>query len=91
MSAAITSGMDIAQVRQLASDMTRAADEIRRLSQQITAKVRSTPWAGADQKRFEQDWTGRHVQQLNTVVQALQDAAKVATTNAHEQESASSH
>jgi uncharacterized protein YukE len=91
MSGAITHGMDIAQVRQLASEMTRAADEIRRLSQQITSKLHSTPWAGPDQQRFESDWTGQHTQQLNTVVQALQDAARTATQNAQEQESTSSH
>jgi len=87
--AGITSGMDVTQVRQLATQMNRAADEIHRLSQQITSKLHSTPWAGADQKRFEQDWTGRHAQQLNTVVQALHDAARVAGTNAQEQEAAS--
>ena len=90
MSGAITSGMDVGQVRQLAADMNRAADEIRRLGQQITSKLHGTPWAGSDRQRFESDWTGRHVQQLNTVVQALHDASRVATTNAQEQESASS-
>jgi uncharacterized protein YukE len=88
MAAGITSGMNITQVRQLAGDMTRAADEIRRLGQQITAKVHNTPWEGPDKKRFESDWQG-HVKQLTTVAQALQDASRVATTNAQEQESAS--
>jgi len=85
----ITSGMDITQVRQLATDMNRAADQIQQLNQQITSKLQGTPWAGPDRQRFESDWTGQHTQQLNTVIQALQDAARIATTNAQQQEDAS--
>jgi uncharacterized protein YukE len=90
MAGAITSGMDVGQVRQLATDMSRAADEIQRLGQQITAKLASVPWQGADQKRFEQDWH-THQAQLKTIVDALKKAGQDATRNAQEQESASSH
>ena len=91
MSGTITHGMDIGQVRQLATEMTRAADEIRRLCQQITGKLHNTPWAGPDRQRFESEWTGQHTQQLNTVIQALQDASRKATSNAQEQEHTSNH
>jgi uncharacterized protein YukE len=81
--------MDIAQVRQLATDMNRAADQIQQLAQQITSRLQGTPWAGPDRQRFESDWTGQHTQQLNTVVGALQDAARIAAVNAQQQDDAS--
>lgn len=90
MSNVITSGMDIGQVRALAGDLNRAADDISRLAQQIAAKLHSVPWAGPDRQRFESDWTAQHAPQLRTVEQALRDAARIATTNAQEQESTSS-
>jgi hypothetical protein len=89
MAGAITSGMDIAQVRQLATEMQRAAEEIRQIGTRVTARVEATPWLGPDRQRFEQDWRGRQVQQLNAVAQALTEGAQVATKNATEQEQAS--
>ena len=87
--AAVTSGMDIAAVRQLAAEMQKAADEIRQIGTRVTGKLQGTPWLGPDRQKFEGDWQGRQVQQLNQVALALGDAAKAATQNASDQEATS--
>ena len=87
---AITSGMDIGQVRQLAAEMQKAAEEIRQVGARVTSRLQATPWLGPDQQRFEQDWQGRMLQQLNQIATALGEAAQTATRNATEQEQASS-
>jgi uncharacterized protein YukE len=82
-------GMDIPAVRQLSSQMTQSAGQIRQLMSQLTNQLGSTQWVGPDRTRFESDWSGTYVQQLNQVATALEDAANRATQNANEQESAS--
>jgi uncharacterized protein YukE len=82
-------GMDIPAVRQLASQMTQSASQIRQLLSQLTNQLSGTQWVGPDRQRFESEWTGTYVQQLNQVATALEDASQRATQNANEQESAS--
>jgi uncharacterized protein YukE len=82
-------GMDIAAVRQLATQMHSSAAEIRNLSGQITHQVQATNWIGPDREHFVSEWTGTHVAQLHQVVAALEDAAQRANNNAQEQENAS--
>ena len=82
-------GMDIPAVRQLSSQMTQSASQIRQLMSQLTNQLGGTQWVGPDRQRFESDWSGTYVQQLNQVATALEDAANRATQNANEQESAS--
>jgi hypothetical protein len=89
MAGAITSGMDVAQVRQLAIAMKSAAEDISRIGTTITSKLNSTPWVGPDQKRFESDWNGHQRQQITQLATALNDASQKATKNAQEQEQAS--
>lgn len=84
-------GMDIAQVRTLASQLDHAATEIQQLAQSLTSKLQGTPWVGPDRERFLADWTGHHQSQLNQVVHALQEAARRATANANEQEQVSNN
>ena len=82
-------GMDIPAVRQLSSQMTQSAGQIRQLMSQLTNQLNSTQWVGPDRTRFEGEWNGTYVQQLNQVATALEDAATRATQNANEQEQAS--
>ena len=82
-------GMDIPAVRQLSSQMTQSASQIRQLMSQLTSQLGGTQWVGPDRTRFESEWSGTYVQQLNQVATALEDAANRATQNANEQESAS--
>ena len=85
----ITTGMNIGEVQALAGEMTRGASEIQRVLQQISAKLDSTGWVGPDQQRFEAEWRGQRTAQLNQVIQALEDAGRIATQNANEQTQAS--
>lgn len=87
--AAQFTGMDINAVRQLAQQLNTKADAIAQISQQLTSLLQSTPWVGPDQQRFVNDWQSQHVTALNRVVTGLTDAARVATSNAQQQESAS--
>ena len=89
MPGAITAGMDIQSVRTLATEMTRAADEITQVMTRVTARLQGTPWLGQDRTKFEQDWNSRQTAQLKQVATALQDAAKTATQNAQDQEATS--
>ena len=82
-------GMDVAGVRQLASQMTSSAGQIRQLMSQLTNQLNGTQWVGQDRQRFSDEWTSTHTQQLNQVAAALEDAAQRANQNASEQESAS--
>lgn len=82
-------GMDIAAVRSLATQMTHSASEIQQLASQLTSQLQSASWVGPDRERFVSDWQSTHVTQLNQVVQALNDAAQRANQNAQEQENAS--
>lgn len=82
-------GMDVPAVRQLASQMTQSAGQIRQLMSQLTNQLNGTQWVGNDRTRFESDWNGTYVQQLNQVASALEDASQRATQNANEQDAAS--
>ena len=89
MPGAVTAGMDIPAVRNLAAEMQKAADETQAIMQRVTARLESTPWLGQDRTKFEQDWRGRQTQQLNQVMQALRDGSRIAIANANEQEATS--
>jgi uncharacterized protein YukE len=82
-------GMDIAGVRGLATQMTHSAGEIQQLTNQLTSQLQNTSWIGPDREHFVGDWQSTHVVQLNQVINALNDAAMRANQNAQEQENAS--
>ncbi len=82
-------GMDVAEVRALATQLHTASSDITNIVHQLTSKLASTTWVGQDRMNFESDWQSRHVSNLNAVATALQDASQTATRNATEQETAS--
>jgi hypothetical protein len=82
-------GMDINDVRQLATRMNSAADEILQTANTLTQALQGTTWVGPDRERFVGDWTSSHMAQINNVVTAIHDAATRANHNATEQEQAS--
>ncbi len=82
-------GMDIDQVRQLANQMTQAAEQIEQLNSQLTSALNSTQWVGPDQQRFMSEWTSQHSPNLRNVSQGLEQAAQLANQNASQQEQAS--
>lgn len=84
-------GMNIQEVRQLATQLDHAADEIKQLSDTLTSRLNGTAWVGPDQQRFTGEWQGQHHVQLNRVVEALHQAAQIARRNADEQEQVSNN
>ena len=82
-------GMDIAAVRGLSTQLTAKASDIRTLMQALTSQLDSTQWVGSDRERFAGDWQSQHCSALNSVIAGLEDAAARATRNADDQEAAS--
>lgn len=82
-------GMDIAQVRSLARQMSDEAIEIRRLLQALTHELEGAPWDGVDRQRFVSEWNSRHAKALDRVERSLRDAAAQANEYARRQEAAS--
>lgn len=82
-------GMDIADVRTLASQLSQASTDITNIVSQLTSKLQGTTWEGPDRQRFESDWQSHHVNALNQVATALSDASTLASQNAQQQEDAS--
>jgi phosphoenolpyruvate carboxylase len=82
-------GMDVAGVRQVALQMTTAANDIQTAMTTLTHALSGAAWVGADRERFVSDWNGEHVQALHNVIQSLTDAATLASQNAQEQETTS--
>ena len=86
---AISHGMDIAQVRSLASAMRTSAGDIEGIISKLTGMLDGTEWLGTDRSKFENDWKGQYTQQLRQVIQGLNDAARMADDEARQQEDAS--
>jgi uncharacterized protein YukE len=82
-------GMNPEEVRALAVQFTNSAEQIRQLAGTLTTQLKNVPWSGPDQVRFQGDWDGAHLPNLNTVATALDDAARLANQNAVEQDQAS--
>jgi uncharacterized protein YukE len=82
-------GMDIAQVRELASLLGQKAQEIDTLISTISSKLSSTEWKGPDSEKFRNDWSGTLTTSLKNVAQSLRDTQQRASANAQDQETAS--
>lgn len=84
------SGMDVAQVRQLANQLRQSADQVRGLTTRLTGQLNSTIWQGPDHTRFLHEWNSVHVRSLSMVATSLTEAAGSASREADQQEQASS-
>lgn len=82
-------GMDIAAVRTLASQLAAKADEIETIANGLTSQLDGVQWVGFDADSFRSDWHSTHRSQLHAVSAALRDASTRATANATQQEEAS--
>lgn len=83
------SGMDISEVRTLASQLSSKADEIESIANALSGQLNGVQWEGPDAQSFRNDWQSTHRTQLHNVATALRDASSRATTNANQQEQAS--
>jgi uncharacterized protein YukE len=82
-------GMDTESVSALATRMAEVADRVRALESRLSQGLASTEWVGHDRDRFESDWTAGHVVALRQAAEALDDAARVAAEQVHQQDRAS--
>lgn len=82
-------GLDVQQVRDLATNLDREADSIDQILSKLTGVLNGTQWSGPDATQFRNDWQGSHTTALRKVGQALRDAAQHARANAVAQEQAS--
>lgn len=82
-------GMDIGQVRSLATQFQAKADEIEGIMRQLTGALDSAQWVGPDRERFKGEWDGQYCASLRQVAEGLRGAARTADQNATQQEQAS--
>ncbi|WP_435737403.1 hypothetical protein V5D56_02065 [Cellulosimicrobium sp. PMB13] len=82
-------GADVGALRQLAGDMSSAADRIRSIGSSTATAVHANCWNGPDQQRFVGDWDSSLHPQLVAIAQTLSVSAESVRRNADEQESAS--
>src|SRR5690349_7658490 len=79
-------GMDVTEVRTLATQLNQKDDEIEQIANALSNQLGSTQWVGNDATRFRGDWDGQHRKALSLVANALKDAASNANRNAQQQE-----
>lgn len=82
-------GMDVAEVRSLGKKMESDSDQLTHIMQQITQKLNSVFWKGADAEHFKNEWNGQYKADLKQVASALDDFGKRAVRNAEQQDKAS--
>jgi len=83
-------GADVEQLRTLARTLSQAADELERMSTEVSNRLTSTQWHGPDADHYQSQWQGQSIAQIRNVVSALRSASDSATRNADAQEQASS-
>jgi uncharacterized protein YukE len=83
-------GGDVAQLRQLAKELTGSANRLNALGQQLSSSISSGLWKGRDAERFRSEWTSSHAKLLRSATAGLESASKALLANADEQEKASS-
>lgn len=82
-------GADVEQLRTLARTLSQAAEELERMSTEVTSRLSSTQWHGPDADHYQSQWQGQSIAQIRNVVSALRSASDSATRNADAQEQAS--
>ena len=82
-------GLNVEQVKSLATQMDTKAGDIDNILSALTSQLESTEWEGPDSTKFRSDWNGQYTNALRQISQALKDTANRARQNAAEQEQAS--
>ncbi len=82
-------GADVAQLRLLATQFDRAADQLDSCRTAVGGAVRTSPWQGPDAARFRGDWDGGHAGRVAAAASTLRAGAQHLRTNADQQEQAS--
>jgi uncharacterized protein YukE len=83
-------GADVAELRTLAKQFGKTADQLLQQSTQLTSHINSTTsWKGQDAVAFRSEWNGSHRTMLQQAAFALQQESKKLLENANQQEKAS--
>lgn len=82
-------GMDIAQIGDLARKMVAEAVVLELMLPPLTQKLESAPWVGPDRDAFVDEWKSVHFGPLNELIASLRDAAAKAKHHLEEQQRAS--
>src|SRR6478735_8255208 len=83
-------GMPLAAVRRLGDDLDRAADDLERTRDQISARMTLSFGLGPDMDEFRGRWGDELAPSLSRVTATLRDAAGSVRRDAEQQDSASS-
>lgn len=83
-------GADVDQLRALSRRFADAAERLTGVMTEVSNRVDSVHWVGADVDRFRARWRGQSMAQLRSAAEALRAAATTLQRNAEEQEQASS-
>ncbi|MEE1649517.1 WXG100 family type VII secretion target [Brachybacterium sp. J144] len=86
-----TKGMNVEEVRRMATQLREAAEEITRIEQELTSGLEGVDWTGPDADRFRGQWSGEMVPALQQIMTAVDELGDTADRNASEQESTSSN
>lgn len=79
-------GMDVAEVRAMASKMNAVAGDLQGVIHSLDDKIANASWVGEDRDRFLKEWQTRHYRALQDIVNGLQNAARVAADQARDQD-----
>jgi hypothetical protein len=89
MAANITHGMNVEQVRQLATQLNQKASGIDQILSEVNAMLQNTAWIGPDADSFKNKWQAEGVRQLTAAKDILTQASQAASRNASEQDTTS--
>ncbi|MEO9324499.1 hypothetical protein ABFT23_13470 [Nocardioides sp. C4-1] len=81
--------MDPEAVMNLATKMADVAERVRGLETRLTGGLAATEWVGPDRERFENEWAALHVVALRLAAEVLDDASRLASEQARDQDHAS--
>lgn len=82
-------GADPAQMRELAKAMSQSGQQLDNTARELHAVLAGARWRGADSERFRQRWASNLRPTLRTAGAGLEEAAKLLSAQADEQETAS--
>jgi uncharacterized protein YukE len=81
-----TTGMNLAEVRQLAEQLRGGAERLRAIVSTVDGRVTHSSWVGPTADRFKYDWWPGHRQMLLQAADHIQGLGQSARNNADEQE-----
>lgn len=84
-------GLDVQQVRTLATQLNTKAGEIESILGSLTSTLSGTQWEGPDAIAFRNEWSGQHTSALKQVINAMREASTKASQNASAQENVSNN